>query len=232
MERISLRDAFAGRENRFSLLDKGMAAAGFSHGDELLEIGCAGGEAAAHLSRLGWSRLTAADIDAQILIRARAAAPDCRFLCADARCLPLESGSFDGIFSEAAFSVIPEKESAVSEYARVLRRGGRFLLSDFCLRNEQETGLRRGLGVPMLEGVRTMAGYEALFSERGLRCVYRREEYTELLRIASCLCRAFGVKPGELGGYITSVYGADPFVSAFFRQGMMSFCQMVFEKGD
>lgn len=48
-----------------------------------------------------------------------------RFLCADAAELPFADGSFDGLFSESAFSPVPKKREALREYCRVLRPGGR-----------------------------------------------------------------------------------------------------------
>ena len=55
------------RKDRFFLLDKGLINAGFTETLELLEIGCAGGEAAKHLSGKGFIRLTAIDIDGAVL---------------------------------------------------------------------------------------------------------------------------------------------------------------------
>ena len=44
-----------------------MKNAGFTETLELLEIGCAGGEAAKHLSVKGFTKLTALDIDGAVL---------------------------------------------------------------------------------------------------------------------------------------------------------------------
>ena len=70
MEKTPLRDAFTQRKDRFFLLDKGFINAGFTETLELLEIGCAGGEAAKHLSGKGFTKLTAIDIDGTVLERA------------------------------------------------------------------------------------------------------------------------------------------------------------------
>lgn len=67
MEKTPLRDAFTQRGNRFFLLDKGMKNAGFTETLELLEIGCAGGEAAKHLSVKGFTKLTASILTALYL---------------------------------------------------------------------------------------------------------------------------------------------------------------------
>lgn len=230
MKKISLRDAFVKREKRFLLLDSGCERAGFEKGAELLEIGCAGGEAAAHMTAQGYGKLTAIDIDGSIIETARSAAPLCRILQADACALPFEDESFDGVFSEAAFALIPDKAAAAGEYCRVLKSGGRVLLNDFALRIRTGADRRCMEGIPMLMGVQTMSLYKNIFEKAGFRCVYESEEFAELIRIAISLSKTYGISPTEVGKYIVSAFGRDEFVSDFFSQTQMSYCQMIFEK--
>lgn len=230
MEKQSLRDNFVKRDKRTLLLDKGMAQAGFTHDSALLEIGCAGGEAAEYMAEAGYRKLWAVDIDPKIVEKARARTDRCTFVCADACCLPFADGSFDGVFSEAAFSVITDKAAAAGEYARVLRSGGRFLLNDFTLRTERAEAAANGTGIPALEGVQTMAVYQQLLESRGLRCIYAREEFPEFIRIAISLSRSFQVSPSQVGQFIVSSFGSDEFVTDFFSNTKLSYCQMIFEK--
>ena len=230
MEKTPLRDAFTQRGNRFFLLDKGLINAGFTETLELLEIGCAGGEAAKHLSVKGFRKLTAIDIDGAVLERARERAPGCRFICADACALPFADESFDGLFSEAAFAVIPDKAAAAAEYARILRSGGRFLLNDFALRKPTAAERRDIQGIPCLEGVQTAADYIEIFQSVGLRTVYQKEEYPELVRIAASLSRRYGVPMKEVGSYIQCAFGNSKYVNEFFKNTEMSYYQIVFEK--
>lgn len=53
-----------------------------------------------------------------------------QFLLADAEELPFEPASFDAILCECAFCTFPNKTKAASEFARVLRAGGRVGISD------------------------------------------------------------------------------------------------------
>lgn len=230
MEKKNLRDVFIKRENRFRLLDKGCALAAFGKEARLLEIGCAGGEAAAHMLSSGYSQLTAIDIDGAILERAGINAPECRFVCADACALPFAEGAFDGIYSEAAFSVIPDKAGAVREYARVLHAGGRLLLNDFMLRETSCSQRRSVQGIPCLMGVQTMDVYRQVFREYGFACVYEREEFSELVRINMSLSKGYGIPPKDVGQFIVSRFGRDEFVNDFFSQAKVSYCQMIFEK--
>lgn len=230
MEKTPLRDAFVQRKDRFYLLDKGVVNAGFTKDFELLEIGCASGEAAQHLSEKGYSELTGIDIDAYVLERARATAPDCRFICADACALPFEDNSFRGIFSEAAFAVIPDKAAAAAEYFRVLKKNGRLLLNDFVLRQSTSASRQDIEGIPCLEGVQAFEKYIEIFRNAGFKTVYMKEEYPELIRIASSLSRRYGVPMSEIGSYIQCSFGNSKYVNEFFKNTKMSYYQIVFEK--
>lgn len=231
MKKIPLRDAFVKRDKRFDLLDKGLKLAGFETNWQLLEPGCAGGEAAEHLSSAGYGHITAIDLDGEVLKEARFKCSAARFIKADACNLPFLRESFDGIYSEAAFSVIPDKASAAAEYARVLKKGGRLLLNDFALRCPSEAGRQDVVGIPCLMGVQTMDTWQEIFENAGLRCVYRQDEFPEFIRLALSLSRTYGVSPTEVGKYIVSSFGKSEFVSDFFSQTSMSYCQMIFEKG-
>lgn len=231
MENSSLRDAFVNREKRFMLLDRGCVRADFRKDAQLLEIGCAGGEAAQHMSEQGYTHITAIDIDGDVLVEAQKKAPSCTFLCANACALPFDEESFDGIYSEAAFALITDKCAAAKEYARVLRHGGRILLNDFALRKTTNSERRSVEGIPMLMGVQTMDCYRSLFEDAGLRCVYEKEEFYELARIASSLSKTYQIPLSQVGEYLVSAFGRDEFVNDFFSQAQMSYCQMIFEKG-
>ena len=54
-----------------------------------------------------------------------------RRICADARQLPLESGSVDLVVAGFGIRNVPEPEKAVAEILRVLRPGGCFVIVDF-----------------------------------------------------------------------------------------------------
>ena len=230
METTPLRDAFVQRRDRFSLLDKGFANAGFTKDLKLLEIGCASGEAAQHLSEKGYFELTGIDIDEDVLERARAGAPGFRFICADACVLPFENGSFGGIFSEAAFAVISDKTAAAEEYFRVLKKNGRLLLNDFALRQSTSATRQDIQGIPCLEGVQAFEKYIEIFQNAGFKTVYLKEEYPELIRIAASLSHRYGVSMSEIGSYIQCLFGNSKYVNEFFKNAKISYYQIVFEK--
>ena len=223
---MELREAFVKRKGRFKLLERSLAAAGFPKAAPLLEVGCATGEGSAHLAALGYTRVTGVDIDAEAIAQAREKFPGVSFVCADARSLPFAAGSFEGIISEAAFSVIDGKAEAAREYARVLAPGGLVLLHDFAAAESAHTQP----GIPCLDGVQSMEGYRAVFGAAGFECVCESEEYGEYIGIAMSLGKAYGVPPTEVGKYIVSAFGRDGYVTDFFAHTRLTYCRMVFKR--
>lgn len=223
---MELREAFVKRKGRFKLLERSLAAAGFPKAAPLLEVGCATGEGSAHLAELGYTCVTGVDIDAEAIAQAREKFPGVSFVCADARSLPFAAGSFEGIISEAAFSVIDGKAEAAREYARVLAPGGLVLLHDFAAAESAHTQP----GIPCLDGVQSMAGYRAVFGAAGFECVHGSEEYGEYIGIAMSLGKAYGVPPTEVGKYIVSAFGRDGYVADFFAHTRLTYCRMLFKR--
>lgn len=232
----AMLDVFARRKDRFRMLEEGTYAAGWRGGElKLLEVGCAGGDAAAHLVSTLPVTVTGVDQDPELIARAAekyaALSERCRFICADARALPFRNGSFDGAYSEAAFSVIPDKEAAAREYARVLRPGGRLLINDFCARSEPDPELRAQVSkIPCFAGVQTIPEYERILRGAGLELVSADEDYSEFMRIILHVSREYGVGPGETGGYLAQTFGSAPADSGFFKSARMSYCQLILEK--
>jgi SAM-dependent methyltransferase len=239
---MTLAEAFAGRPGRFNMLDSGVLAAGWHVRKlKLLEVGCSVGDGAAHLAGREPVEITAIDMDAALICKAAsihgAETPGCTFLCADAERLPFESESFDGAYSEAAFSPAEDKRAVVSEYARIVKPGGRVLINDYAVKCEPDESLRGcGRDVPGLWGVQTMARYKQLFAEKNFVLVYEKEDISELIRLVMWLSRVYDGKPGGKGGYMEMVcrtWGRPcEDVSEFFRQARMTYCQMVFEKNE
>ena len=96
---------------------------------DALEIGCGGGAMAEHLLRLhDGVRLTATDLDARMVRRARRRLGDrARVICADATALPFDDASFDVVLNFLMLHHVVAWEDALRECARVLRPGGRLV---------------------------------------------------------------------------------------------------------
>lgn len=106
-------------------------------GKTLLDIGCGTGGPAMVLAREFGARVTALDIEPQLIERARRFAAEAGladridFRCVTPGPLPLAKDSFDVVFSKDALIHIPDKRALYGEILRVLKPGGVFAASDW-----------------------------------------------------------------------------------------------------
>ena len=106
-------------------------------GARVVDIGSGAGTdlllAARHVGSSG--RAIGVDMTAEMRDRASAGARECglthvEVLEGDATSLPLDDESVDVVISNGVLNLVPEKERAFAEIARVLRPGGRLQIAD------------------------------------------------------------------------------------------------------
>ena len=107
-------------------------------GRDVLDLGCGpGGAAVALAGDLGARRVLGIDVDAGTLERAAETvaaaglADRITLKLVEPGPLPLPDGSFDVVFSKDVIAHVTDKDTLYGEILRVLRPGGRLLLSDF-----------------------------------------------------------------------------------------------------
>jgi SAM-dependent methyltransferase len=140
---IEVTNAFAGIGNPHAIAP---LAAGLS----VLDVGSGAGTdlllAARHVGPSG--RAIGVDMTADMRDRARAGARQCdlrhvEVLEGDATHLPVEDASIDVVISNGVLNLVPEKERAFAEIARVLRPGGRLQIADIVTGVELSEDIRR-----------------------------------------------------------------------------------------
>jgi ubiquinone/menaquinone biosynthesis C-methylase UbiE len=98
----------------------------------ILEIACGTGRVTRHLQNaFPGARLVATDLNIDMLTIALQLTPgaNIEWRTADAQELPFDDHSFDLVIFQFGLMFVPDKEKALSEARRVLRRGGRLLFS-------------------------------------------------------------------------------------------------------
>jgi len=103
-------------------------AAAMVAGREVLDAGVGEGYGAAMLASTAAS-VVGVDIEADVIDHAATAYPSVRFQTADLVSLPFPDGSFDAVVSFQVIEHLQRPREFVSECARVLRPGGRLILS-------------------------------------------------------------------------------------------------------
>jgi ubiquinone/menaquinone biosynthesis C-methylase UbiE len=103
-------------------------------GERLLDLGCGTGALLLELVRKGAShRLSGLDLSPAMLARAQATLPKTVHLAAgDVGALPWQANSLDVVVSSSSFHYWEYPEQALREVRRVLRPGGRVVLTDWC----------------------------------------------------------------------------------------------------
>lgn len=98
---------------------------------KLLDVACGGGLVTIPLAQEGY-QLTGVDLSKNSLAAANSRKPEnAEFLSADARALPFEAASFDGVLILDFLEHIEDPALVLREGARVLKPGGRLVFSTF-----------------------------------------------------------------------------------------------------
>ena len=107
-----------------------------SAADHLLDVAAGQATSAIHLAKMFGCRVTAVEygkkavVAAQTAVSAAGVADLVTVQHGDAESLPCPDDYFDALICECAFCTFPNKETAVSEFTRVTKSGGRIGLSD------------------------------------------------------------------------------------------------------
>ncbi|MBI2239149.1 MAG: methyltransferase domain-containing protein [Actinobacteria bacterium] len=118
-----------------------------------------------------------------------------RFSVGDAERLPVADGTVDVVICECALCTFPDKPAAVSEFARVLRRGGRIGIADIVLDPERLDPALRSLAgrVACLADARPLGAYGAIMDGAGFRVVHVEQHPESLARMIERIRAALAV---------------------------------------
>ncbi len=169
-----LDDTSSNIEAQDRLTDLLISKVNLNAGQTLLDVGCGVGRPAIRLSLQTGAAVTGITVSADQVARAAALADQhgvadgVRFQLADAMALPFEQESFDAAWAFESLLHMPDRKHVLREIWRVLRPGGRFVLTDVTeeqpLSNEQRTLLYKSF---MLSSLETIERYPSLVTDAG-----------------------------------------------------------------
>ncbi len=198
---------------------------GLRQGETVLDLGSGGGLDAFLAAReVGpEGRVIGVDMTPDMLERARgnarrAGIANVEFRHGRLEALPVESGSVDAVTSNCVINLVPDKSAVFREVARVLRPGGRLVVSDILLDGELPDAVSRDVlaYVGCVAGAMRREAYFALLEQAGLGDVTIHRDIDFLSASAFALpegleerMRDAGVELHRLEGVVRSVtYGA------------------------
>ena len=97
-------------------------------GDTVVDVACGGGRAVGELAALG-TKAIGVDLDPEMIAAATARWPAGEFHVGDATALPLDDASVTGYRADKVLHLLEHPAAALTEARRVLRPGGRVVLS-------------------------------------------------------------------------------------------------------
>lgn len=100
----------------------------FERGEKVLDLGCGAGWASRMLSEAG-VRTFGLDLSRRGLRKAKGVAPEASFVFGDGYSLPFKEGSLDGAVLSEVLEHLVDPGGVLSEVHRVLRPGGRLVVS-------------------------------------------------------------------------------------------------------
>jgi len=161
------------RPGGLALTERALDRCDFPPGARVLDLGCGLGASAGRLAASRDLRVLGLDLSSSMLAAARRAHHGLPLVRARAEAVPLAGGSLNGVLCECVLSLTASPRAVLEECRRLLRPGGRLVLSDLYLREPPADGpvpslpgcLGGALGRESLEALVAAAGLEVLLWE-------------------------------------------------------------------
>lgn len=168
------------RPGGLELTARAIALASLGAGATVLDLGCGAGESVRYLHTLGIDAIGVDCNDVGDRVSARGL-PPYKHIVAKAEDLPFAESSVHGVLAECSFSLIEDTDRLLTECARVLKDGGRLMISDLYARHPEAIGAVRALSSSCVSGMVVREELEAQLARHSFR-VEVFEDHSHALR--------------------------------------------------
>jgi arsenite methyltransferase len=135
------------RPGGIELTERSLAYCRFPTNSRILDVGCGTGVTLGRLIDIHELSAIGMDASSVILGQSRTRNPALPLVRAAGENLPFSDGCADGVLAECSLSVMADPENALTEFRRVLKSGGRLILTDVYARNPE--GVARLAKIPV-----------------------------------------------------------------------------------
>lgn len=161
---------------------------------KVLDVGCGVGHTCGHLAQVYEdASITGVDISLDAIKNAKSNYEDISFITADACDLPFKDDSFDLVICESVLIFIKDKEKALKEMIRVLKKDGYLLLNELVLINKNLEVKKYFAKQEMKAYIEEVQDFEKLLDSFDLSLVIRDEHGLNYLNQIMADIRQFGL---------------------------------------
>jgi SAM-dependent methyltransferase len=178
--RLAREDDCLFRPGGLELTARAVALARLGAGATVLDIGCGAGDSVRYLRTLGINAIGIDCEDRGDKGPWRGLAPY-TYIVARAEELPFPESSAHGVLAECSLSLIENQDRALMECARVLKDGGRLMISDLYARQPEAIGAVRALKNSCVSGMMVREELETRLARCGFS-VEVWEDHSRALR--------------------------------------------------
>jgi arsenite methyltransferase len=187
----------------------------FPPGARVLDIGCGSGATVRLMIQEYGLDASGIDPSPTMISRGVAADPTLPILIGDGMDLPRADCELDGAAMECALSITPDPERVLGEVHRILKPGGKLILTDMYLRDEtagfdcSETAA----ALLCLRNALSRAALEEMLAAAGFRVLLWEDHLPHLKRLAAEIIMKFG----SLSRFLAEASGEQSARTASFR---------------
>jgi arsenite methyltransferase len=149
------------RPGGLNLTKKAMDIAGFAEASRILDIGSGCGKTVEYLGEVLDMQAMGIDISAKLAGKAKRLNRTLEIMVGDVCRLPCAGSSVDGVLCECVFNLLEDRSLALAQMNRVLKPGGKLIISDLYLREKN----RDFTGVPLVTCINGMTAQETVIEE-------------------------------------------------------------------